>query len=134
MALGIDWNEPWGCSPLPSRAGKRQGATEPTIGNREWDPRLICSFLSVNSGDRINAMMSSVGSNFCKLLKTFSLPFVFQPQSVPENRRAKKMGIPQVTIINTYQDGMTTSQPKYGWDGFSGTTNYGFACDNGWDQ
>ena len=44
MALGIDWNAPWGCSPLPSRAEKRQSATEPKIGNCEWDPRLAWFF------------------------------------------------------------------------------------------
>jgi len=69
VTFDFDWNEPWGCSPLPSRAGKRRSAIEPTIGHLKSDHRLERNFLRVKSGDWINALMSAVGYNFCKLLK-----------------------------------------------------------------
>jgi len=51
---------------------KRRSAIEPTIGHLKSDHRLERNFLRGKSGDRINALMSAVGYNFCKLLRAFA--------------------------------------------------------------
>ena len=84
MALGIDWNEPWGCSPLPSRAEKRQSATEPTIGNCEWGSPFSLVLLRGKADGWINALMSAVGYNFCKLLRAFACLVFFILGGVPD--------------------------------------------------
>ena len=84
LASEFDWNEPWGCPPLPSRAGKRQVATEPTIGNREWDPRLAWSFLRFKSGDSINCPDEWGWLQHLEPAEGFWLLCVFSSQVVPE--------------------------------------------------
>jgi IS5 family transposase len=51
---------------------KRRSAIEPTIGHLKSDQRLERNFFRGKSGDRINALMSAVGYNFCKLLRAFA--------------------------------------------------------------
>lgn len=47
---------------------KRRSAIEPTIGHLKSDHRLERNFLRDKTGDRINALLSAVGYNVCKLL------------------------------------------------------------------
>ena len=70
--------------------------------------------------------------DWLQLLQTvegFCLHCVFHPQVVAGYlERADwelcklDLGFPLVTIANANQAGMMPSQPKFGWEGFSGTT------------
>ena len=51
---------------------KRRSAIEPTIGHLKSDHRMERNFLRGKSGDQINALMSAIGYNFCKLLRAFA--------------------------------------------------------------
>ena len=51
---------------------KRRSAIEPTIGHLKSDHRLERNFLKGKVGDRINALMSAIGYNFCKLLRALA--------------------------------------------------------------
>jgi hypothetical protein len=37
-------------------------------------------------------------------------------------------GLPQITLSNANQHGLTPSQPKYGWEGFSGAIIDDYQC------
>jgi len=51
---------------------KRRSAIEPTIGHLKSDHRVERNFLKGKVGDRINALMSAIGYNFCKLLRALA--------------------------------------------------------------
>jgi len=51
---------------------KRRSEIKPTIWHLKSDHRLARYFLRGNSGDRINALMSAVGYNFCKLFRALA--------------------------------------------------------------
>ncbi len=51
---------------------KRRSAIDPTIGHLKSDHRLERKFLKGKVGNRINALMSAIGYNFCKLLRALA--------------------------------------------------------------
>jgi transposase, IS5 family len=57
---------------------KRRSAIEPTIGHLKSDHRLERNFLWGKPGDRLNALMSAIGYNFCKLLRALACLVFFQ--------------------------------------------------------
>ena len=74
-----------GMFPLSLRGlKKRQGATEPTIWNRERDPRLAWSFLRGKSGDSINCPDEWGWLQHLEPVEGFWLFCVFSSQVVPE--------------------------------------------------
>ena len=59
------------------RMMKRRSAIEPTIGHLKSDHRMERNFLKGKTGDRINALMSAIGYNFCKLLRALACLMFF---------------------------------------------------------
>jgi hypothetical protein len=57
--------------PALRKRKKRRAALEPKIGHLKSDNRVDRNYLKGPEGDRINALLAGIGSNFRKLLATF---------------------------------------------------------------